>query len=667
MMFQDEMIETMLSEQQFETLSLLCDTLAPSLAMDDDPDGFYARQASDLNVPAQMAEAIDTFTDATSQRELRLFLSLLENPLANGLLTGNARAFSEMDLTERTALLLSWSESVFPVRRKAFQSVKRLCLFLYYSVIDDAKHNPNWKTLHYGQIPTPDPQAEKPITPLDITSDQVLTTDVVIIGSGAGGGVIAGELTQAGRDVIVIEKGGYYNEADFDGYEQTAMQDMFENAGVIANRDLSIAILAGSTLGGGTTVNWCGSFHTPDYVVQEWIDEFGIQAFTGGVFRQSLDAVAQRINVNTQESAPNGPNRKLEQGAQALDYRVETIPRNVQGCEDCGFCNFGCQFGAKQSTLKTYLQDAYDGGARILVRTTVQRICVEAGRAVGVEAITQDADGNMHQVTVRANKVVVAAGAIHTPAILMRSGLSNAHIGANLGLHPTSVIYGLYDEEIVPWSGVMMSRVVKQFSNLDGQGYGVILETAPVHPGISAMSLSWQSGYQHKTVMAQLNNLANIIILVRDRHGGRITVDRHGNPQIHYRLSRYDARHLMTGIIEALKIQQAAGAKQVSAPYTLPYLYQEGQSPHPFEHYLDSVREKDLHPNNFVLYSAHQMSSCRMASSPRLGAVDPTGETYEVKNLYVADGSVLPTPSGVNPMLTIMGMAHYIAQGLCAD
>ncbi|MBZ0288754.1 MAG: GMC family oxidoreductase, partial [Anaerolineae bacterium] len=469
----------------------------------------------------------------------------------------------------------------------------------------------------------------------------------------------------AGHDVIVVEKGGYFAEPDFHGREMESSDSLFEKHASLTTADVSMIVLAGSTLGGGTTINWAASLRPPDDVLREWATQHGFTGADSSDFQQSLDAVMGRINVNESESIPNATNARLEKGCQALGYDVSVIPRNVKGCEECGFCNFGCSFGSKQGTLKTYLQDAHDRGTRILVRATVERVTHERGIVTGAILRVQTDDGQMNTVTVRAKIVVVAAGAIHTPALLMRSGLVNANIGANLHLHPVTVTYGIYDEPVTPWHGPPMTRLSKQFANLDGRGYGVRLETAPVHPGISALTFAWQSGHDHKRLMQRLNHMANIIVLTRDFYGGRVTTDRDGQPVLHYQLHPYDARHLMRGTLESLRVHRAAGAKEVSSPHNQAIVYRPAEGGD-FEAFLKQVEARGFQPNAYMLFSAHQMSSARIGGDSALGAVDPGGESYEVKNLFVADGSALPTASGVNPMVTIMGTAHYLAQHIKA-
>ncbi len=644
--------------RQMAVLRLICDTLAPALAVEQpDPYHLYARPASALNVPKRLAEILHHVAPERVD-QIKWVLDLLAQPFANALLGGDGRSFLEMDLNGRTALLRAWADSRFDLMRRVFMTFKRLTLLLFYADADADGENPNWEALGYPKPAAP-PSLPKPIQPLVFSEDTTLSTDVVIVGSGAGGGVLAAELSAVGRDVIVLEKGGYHAEADFDGYEVRSQARMFEKGGFMVSEDLSMMILAGSTLGGGTTVNWAAALRTPEHVLEEWAQDYGVD-FTDGTFQSALDAVSARIHVTEAESEANARNAVLVRGAQALGYAVKPIPRNVKGCADCGACGFGCAQGAKQGTLKTYLQDACQNNARIAVGVQVDRILIEHGAAVGVEGTAQTADGRRVQLTVKARAVVVAAGALHTPALLLRSGLTNAHIGRNLHLHPSTGAFGFYPEPINGWSGVMMSHYIPHFSNLDGQGYGVAIESAPGHPGLAAVAMPWQDGLQHKQAMARYADLANILIIARDRDSGSVRLKKDGSPAIFYKLSAYDRVHLLRGVIEALRIHYAAGADWFAAPHHRVPMYRRDEGD--FETWLAAVESAGLPSNSFILGSAHQMSSCRMAANPARGAVAPNGETFEVENLFVADASALPTASGVNPMLTIMALAHIVAQ-----
>lgn len=655
-----------LSPTEKQTLNLICDTLIPQLNATQDEDGRLFRfKASDLSIADALEDALLRVSTEPERQQMKWVLNLLENALFNGITAAEWGAFHDLAPQEREALLLSWAESRFGQARRFFQSLKRLTLFLFYSAMPEGNLNPTWDAIGYGQKPHQAEPMPRPITPLTISAPTHLYTDVLVIGSGAGGGVVAAELSAAGQDVIVVEKGPYYAEADFHGREQASSQALFERQGALTTADLGMIVLAGSALGGGTTINWAASLRTPTHVLEEWERDYGFSGATSPEFQHSLDAVLKRINANTNESQMNGTNAALARGCEVLGYDVSTIPRNVKGCEECGFCNFGCSFGAKQGTLKTYLQDAHDRGTRILVKAYVKRILHQRGVVTGAELQVEAEDGAVYPVTVQAKRVVVAAGSLHTPALLLRSGLGNTNIGANLHMHPVTVTYGLFDEPIIPWHGPPMSRLSSQFANMDERGYGVRLETAPVHPGIAALSFPWESGRGHKQLVQRLNSMSNIIVLTRDFYGGQVTVDAQGEPVLHYQLHPYDARHLMRGTLESLRVHIAAGAKEVASPHNAQLIYRpdEGRK---LDDYLNEVQERGFRTNSYMLFSAHQMSSCRIGGDSQTGAIDPSGETYEVRNLFVADGSALPTASGVNPMVTIMGTAHYLAQQIKA-
>jgi choline dehydrogenase-like flavoprotein len=650
-----------LNNHERDTLTAICETLIPALP-GDTPIARY--QAPEL--VTHLEDALERATDETAQRDLKLLLKAFGLSAFNGITVGKWKSLRQMSLSEREALLFSWANSRLFVQRKAFQGIKRMALFLAYSnPMDDSKH-PIWSELQYPGPPGGAADTPKTIIPFEIQNNRTLETDVLIIGSGAGGGVVAGELACAGHDVIVVEKGDYRAEADFSGNELKSTEAMFEKYGALTTADTAMMVLAGATLGGGTTVNWSASFRTPEPVLQEWANTYGFKEAATPEYQRSLDAVIQRTNISTDESHPNANNRLFAEGCEKLGYQVGVIPRNVKGCEDCGFCNYGCSFGAKQGTLKTYLQDAYEKDARIIVRAQVRRVMHENGQVTGAIVEATDKNGQIHTLTIRAKVVVVSAGSLHTPVILQRSGLQNSQIGANLHLHPATVIFSLFDQTVKTWVGAPMTRVSQQFGNLDGRGYGVTLEVAPAHPGLIAATLPWRSARDHKQLVQQTPNMANVVIINRDYYGGRITADKTGEPVLHYELHPYDRAHLQRGVLEGLKVHRAAGAKELYAPHNSLIKYINTGSESDFVRYLRQVEDAGLEPNAFPLFSAHQMSSCRIASSPQQGALKTTGETYEIKNLFVADASALPTATGVNPMVSIMGLAHYIAQNVKA-
>jgi choline dehydrogenase-like flavoprotein len=286
-----------------------------------------------------------------------------------------------------------------------------------------------------------------------------------------------------------------------------------------------------------------------------------------------------------------------------------------------------------------------------------------AGKATGAEILGTDANGQQRAIRVSAKIVVVAAGSIHTPALLIRSGLTNRHIGANLHLHPTTAVCGEFADPIRSWSGPPQTRYCDEFANLDGAGHGVRLEVSPAHPGLWGLGLAWLSQAEHHRRMERVAHLANIIVLARDKHAGKVTVDRHGEPRLEYRLAKDDAQRLLQGASEALRVLAAAGAMEVVSPHQRNLAFRPRESNKDrFERYLAEVSAAGSRVNDLGLFSAHQLSSCRIAANARAGAVRPDGRMHELQNLYVADASLMPTACGVNPMLTIAALAHHVAQ-----
>lgn len=652
-----------LNANQQRTLSALCDTLVPSIDAEHDPHGFWKRKASDLDIPNAIAEIVFTLQDDVNQSQFLLLLNTLNNPLLRVFVTRHFTHFVDLPLAQREAVLRRWSTSPLGLMRKSFQGLKRLTHVLFYSLLDEDGRNPNWSAVEYpGPQWQPDTQP-KPIRPLEIDADRTLECDAVVVGSGAGGGVVAGELALDGKQVIVLEKGDYFDESDFPAHEYDAFQKLYDNRGVMATQDASIIIFAASTLGGGTTVNWTASFRTPDYVLQEWERDHGLQGLAAAL-QPSLDVVSARLHVDTDESLPNQQNQKLLDGMTQRNIHNAVIPRNVKGCGDtrlCSYCGFGCRRGAKQSTLKTYLQDASNAGAQIVVRCTAQRVMIENGRALGVEAIVEDREGRSHHLIIRSKIVVVAGGAIHSPALLLRSGLDNPNIGRHLRFHPATATDGRYAKRVESWFGTMMAVYSDEFHDLDGHGYGFKIETPPVHPGLWGLGLPWRNGRQHKEIMQTIPYRASFLLLTRDRDSGRVVIDRAGNPIMHYRLSARDARHFRRGLIETARLHVAAGAEEVGSPLVGMPSYQTGNG-ESLDAYLERVSRMSLAPNRCTIFSAHQMGTCRMGSDPRSSVTDENCESHDVSGLFVTDASAFPTASGVNPMITIMAIAHKASQ-----
>ncbi len=666
-----------LTAAQRRTLEAICDALIPSVPApesEDDSYGYYARSARDLDVARLMAETLSQ-ESPESRDQFKRLLDLLGSPAGGLLVVGRPRGLADLSLTERQRALRRMSLSALPMLRQSFSALKRLAHFIFYSVPQEDGRNPNWPAIGYTPAPPPpSPEAApKRIRTLAVESDLALTADAVVVGSGAGGGLIAARLAEAGKDVIILEKGGYFNEADFNGSEALMTPQLYLRRGTLATSDLGMIVLAGSALGGGTLVNWSTSLRTPPDVLAEWEREHGLTGVTTPDYQRGFDFAEARIGVNTDDSDPNPNNTALMRGCQALGYDWKRVPRNASGCEQrCGACGYGCPYGRKQSTMLTFLQDAHDRGARITVRCAVERALVEAGRVTGVEGWALDErTGARHRVTVKAPIVVVAGGAVESPALLLRSGLRNPNIGAHLRLHPVVALASYYEDKIEPWKGSLQTVLSDHLGRLRG-GYGLRFEVAPAHPGMLGMVTPWESGAQHKRDMTRIPHVATFIALMRDTGEGHVTLDHQGDPILNYFPNDVDRRYLAQAMGEMARIAAAAGATRIATLHNRRMeLNAEAGQPGAFtfqrlNDFAREVERRGIAPNTVPVFSAHQMGTCRLGSSPKTAVADPTGAVYGVKGLFIGDASGFPTASGVNPMLSIMALAYRVSEGILA-
>jgi len=664
----DGIVNPPLSARHQAVLAAVCDTLLPSLARADDPAGYYATGALAAGTPQRVAAMLAQLPNPHDHARLRLLLSLLDSRLANLAQGAGYRSFADLDAAARERLLAALAHSSVTLRRAGFQALKRLCHVAYFCRPTADGSHPAWRAVGYpGPLPPPSAAVER-LPALEPHADTTLDCDVVVVGSGAGGGVVAGLLAQAGRDVVVLERGTNPSSRDLTQVEGEMLEALFLDRGMIMTHNGSMPILAGSCVGGGTVINWTTSFALPGPTRAEWDARSGLALFQSAGFQAALDRVSARLNVGTRWTTPGRRDQLLERGLRALGWGVEPIPRNVTDCLEgleCGFCTYGCRHGAKHSTTGTYLTDAVAAGARVLARCTVDRVVVQAGRATGVRARAVGADGRTHAVTVRARAVVIACGAINTPVLLRRSGLANEHIGRHLHLHPVSAMGAFFPERVEPWGGAMQTRYCTHLADMDGHGYGARFETGPIHFALPASAFGWANPRQLRDDVGRLAHMGHVGILLRDRDSGRVVPNRYGHPRVHYDVSRYDAAHMRRALEAAAQVMAAAGAEELFTLQTPPARIRPGGAGWlgRFMAAADGVGYRRLRMS-YVAF--HQMGTAAMGADPRRGAVDGRGETFDVRGLYVADASAFPASSGVNPMITIMAVADHVARELIA-
>ena len=615
-------------------LAAVCDTFLPG--------GEGLPSASEMKVPERIRAELDLLGRPAMVADLNRLLDTFESPLFNLATTGHNRRFSDLDQERREDYLRRWAASPIALKRRGFQVMKRLTML--YGCGEYG--SPYWKLIGYSR-----PELDPVAPPANLRFRRLepgppVEYDAVVIGSGAGGGVAAARLAMAGKRVLVLERARFVPEKDMEWKELPGYAAFYLDRGIASSEDRGIAVLAGSAVGGGTLINWTTSLRLPERVRAEWgrhgID--GLDAF--------YDDVQRRVHIDTFETAINGPNSKLQRGLDSLGYSYRIIPRNVDGCGDCGMCGFGCRRGAKQSTMRTYLVDACSREAEIADGCEAWRIEVKAGR---VSAVVVKVDGG--EVKVRTPLVALAGGTILSPALLLRSGIAEERAGANLHLHPTTAVVGMYEEDVIGWLGPPQSVVADQFADLD-DGYGFIIECPSVPPGILGASLPWWSSEQYRELLSGSKRMAAFITLVRDRDSGRVTIDNQGAPRIHYSLGDGERRHLEHAMVEAARLHFAADAERVHSVHTPPL----STGPAGLAAFEAEIRQRGIAENRLSIFSAHQMGTCAIGTSPSSSVADPDGKVWGVHGLYITDASAFPTPSGVNPMLTAMALAMRTAE-----
>ncbi|KAI8390932.1 uncharacterized protein BYT42DRAFT_526121 [Radiomyces spectabilis] len=647
-----------LTDDQSEVFRAIIDTIVAPLT--DQEESELLANLADIAIhtkdqittfaklPALHGEIFDFLYHATPPDQQKVFatlLSLLANPHSALLLTGHWSRFDQLTRQQREAVVNNWRTSNFAFKRLIYKVIYFIVTYpLYRKVGTEFQACIGYSGKdHVRNQPDYQPKRQHPRLPMMTTEEALaepLKFDIIVIGSGCGGGVCAGRLAQAGKSVLVIEKGKYYHHSEYDLQETTGFDDLYENRGLLTTGDGSVLVFAGSTFGGGSA------------------------------FADDLEEVCHRIGATTAGIEHNVPNQILAKGCRKLGYPLSAIPQNTSGHQhECEFCGCGCKDGIKNTTTHTWLRDAHEHGARFLDQTRVVRILTRNKKAIGIECIVH----GQHTVTIAANQVVVSAGTLHSPNLLIRSGLKNKHLGQHLRLHPCHVVVGFFSETVDMFRGPILTNVSNVAENWNGDNYGVKIEAPTVLGGGFSGLLPWRGAAHHKEIMLRYRQCSPLVIVARDKDSqGSVSYDDQGNLKVNYKLSKHDTQSLIEGMIHALKILCAGGAAELqTTQFGLePFRFSKTEKPdvnNPrFVQWLQQVRAYGLPAHGCNVMSAHQMGTCRMGVSPSVSATKPTGETWEVENLYVADASLLPTACGVNPMITIQATALHVANTMIA-
>ncbi|CAH8345940.1 unnamed protein product [Eruca vesicaria subsp. sativa] len=694
--------------------------------LDDGVAGYYSASASHTGTPDRVARLMSGRLHHPKKWILRVGLWSLSTWIGSLFLCGRKsftgeypyfRRFCRLPEKQREEILLNWASSYFLLLRMFFRSIKLITAFVFFTQVDEKGNNIAWKAIGYNgpssdhsdheeelnektsknnkhdeifgplyhgiiDLKKPRDAVTKKLTSHGFTvstqkrstngssiSDPVMTIqcDAVVVGSGSGGGVVAGMLAKAGYKVLVVEKGNYYARSNLSLREGQAIDEMYLSGGLLATTDMNVVILAGSTVGGGSTINWSASIKTPEHVMKEWSEKSELEMFGSQLYREAMDVVCERMGVQCEFLEEGFNNEILRKGCEELGLPVKNIPRNAASDHYCGFCCLGCKKGQKQGTSETWLVDLVgSGNGLILPGCEAMEVLYECKGGKKRKTSTGIAFAFGEDVyVVESRATIVACGALRTPHLLKRSGLKNGNIGRNLCLHPVVMAWGWFPEE-EKWpekkkksyeGGIMtaMSSVV----NADTKNsYGeTVIQTPSLHPGLFSGVIPWTSSNDFKTRMLKFSRTAHVFTLLRDKGTGTIN----SKSSIEYSLNNEDEESLKKGLERVLNILTAAGAEEIGTHNSEgKCLNVKTASAVEIERFVREESSKGLKDLAGQMCSAHQMGSCRMGTRPEVSAVKPTGETWEVEGLFVADTSVFPTALGVNPMVTVQSIAYCI-------
>ncbi|WP_428420618.1 GMC family oxidoreductase N-terminal domain-containing protein [Methylibium sp.] len=493
--------------------------------------------------------------------------------------------------------------------------------------------------------------------------------DVAIVGTGAGAGITAELLTQAGLDVLLIEEGPLKTSSDFHQLEREAYPQLYQESAGRKTADKAINILQGRCVGGSTTVDWTSSSRTPDDTLAYWRQQFGLKDCLPGLLSPWFAQAERRLGIGPWRAPPNENNELLQRGASRLGIATATLPRNVTGCRNLGSCGLGCPTNAKQSMLVTTIPAALERGARLLVETRAQAFEHSGSKISRLDCVPVGPGGgpaSQQPVRVTAKHYVVAGGAINSPALLLRSEAPDPHnrLGHRTFLHPVVVSAAVFDQKVEAWSGAPQSIYSDHFLGVDAIDgpIGYKLEAPPIHPAAFASTLAG-FGLEQTRVLAQFAHLQGLLALLRDGFhpqspGGRVRLRSDRSPVLDYPLTEFVMNGARRALLSMAEIQFAAGAREVMP------VHERARSYRSWPEAQAEIAALPMKPRLTRVVSTHVMGGCGFAGDERLGVVRPDGQHWQLENLSVHDGSLFPTSLGASPQLSIYGIVNRLASGL---
>ncbi len=482
------------------------------------------------------------------------------------------------------------------------------------------------------------------------------SADVCIAGSGAGGSLLARELSAYGLKTILIEAGGYYTAKDFNQREELMYPALYMAKGQQWTKDMRISVLQGRCVGGSPVVNMCDCVPINEKLLKFWEKRFNVKGIDAGELREIVKKIYSELKVNKiRESELNSNNRKLKEGAEKLGLSGDTFFHNRHECVGCGYCLIGCAYDVKQNTLTVYVPEALKNTAELIFNCSAERLTMENGKITGM--IAKSAGGA--EVRINAKIVIIACSAIHTPRVLLNSEVIKNRflIGKNLSLQPQLPIVAWFDEKINGFRGTPQAYSCEEFESCteeDGAG-GFRIEGIFSGPGMSSLFIP-EFGIEQKNLMSHYAEMAASLLLFPDKPSGSVSYKGNGTPVIEYNLTDELIQRVKKAIIEASKIYFSAGAKMVMVPLSVGNQF---KSP---DEVIKTMEQLDFRKIGYRMISAHPQGTCRMGSDPLTSVVNTNLESHEVKGLFICDSSIFPTTASSHIMIPIFTMAYRTAR-----
>ncbi len=497
----------------------------------------------------------------------------------------------------------------------------------------------------------------------DINKDQELETEVCIIGSGAGGGVLAKELAESGISVILLEEGAYNQPKDFNFRENIMLPKLFQENGGRNTNDMGITITQGKGLGGSTVHNICLSFRPVSAMIERWQREAGV-SFKYQDLIPYFEKVEKQLEIKPiLEEQVNLNNRIFREGCQKLGLKAQIPNHNRKDCMGCGFCEVGCKLDRKQNVLKVYIPLALKSGAKIYANCRAKQVLTDGKKATGVIAeIINPENNKQYSLKIKSKVVAVAGGAIQTPVLLLKSNIPNKSglIGKTLHLHPYCPVGAFFDKEILGWRGIPQSMYCDDFADFKKGGYGgFIMIPGFAHPG-SMAGITPGYGKAHWEIMKEYTKMAAGGAMAHDETNGTVSVNRYGNPEIKYWPDKSDQQIIIAGFKKVSEIYLAAGAKKVLLPFTTPTYAKSTKD-------LQGLENITLKPRKITIMSVHPQGTCRMGEDPLTSVVNSQCESHDIKGLFICDTSVYPTSLGTPPQVPTMALGVMVAEKIVKD